>query len=216
MLCHLCGASESVTTCHLDVVRTARTRNPEVLRITQRRLLLFLLTPAQHCPLPLPGGPSPAPLHPKRSPTSTGEAELKEERLPGRKASCSAAGSGSRGLPPSSPMVSSAHNPNKAEIPERRKDSTSTPVSWGGAGGMAAGPPPACGPARQCQLGHISRTPSFPTPPGPQTTALGSVTSFRSFTQHTCIEDALCLSLYSILVYKVGFSVQKNFSVLST
>ncbi|XP_011830532.1 PREDICTED: MAP/microtubule affinity-regulating kinase 4 [Mandrillus leucophaeus] len=73
------------------------------------------------------GGPSPAPLHPKRSPTSTGEAELKEERLPGRKASCSAAGSGSRGLPPSSPMVSSAHNPNKAEIPERRKDSTSTP-----------------------------------------------------------------------------------------
>nr|XP_054367535.1 MAP/microtubule affinity-regulating kinase 4 [Mirounga angustirostris] len=72
-------------------------------------------------------GPSPAPLHPKRSPTSTGEAELKEERLPGRKAGCSAAGSGSRGLPPSSPMVSSAHNPNKAEIPERRKDSTSTP-----------------------------------------------------------------------------------------
>ncbi|KAL1769407.1 MAP/microtubule affinity-regulating kinase 4 isoform X2 [Sigmodon hispidus] len=72
-------------------------------------------------------GPSPAPLHPKRSPTSTGETELKEERLPGRKASCSAAGSGSRGLPPSSPMVSSAHNPNKAEIPERRKDSTSSP-----------------------------------------------------------------------------------------
>ncbi|CAH7388853.1 MAP/microtubule affinity-regulating kinase 4 isoform X1 [Phodopus roborovskii] len=72
-------------------------------------------------------GPSPAPLHPKRSPTSTGETELKEERLPGRKASCSAAGSGSRGLPPSSPMVSSAHNPNKAEIPERRKDSASTP-----------------------------------------------------------------------------------------
>ncbi|XP_036201902.1 MAP/microtubule affinity-regulating kinase 4 isoform X3 [Myotis myotis] len=73
------------------------------------------------------GGPSPTPLHPKRSPTSTGEAELKEERLPSRKASCSTAGSGSRGLPPSSPMVSSAHNPNKAEIPERRKDSASTP-----------------------------------------------------------------------------------------
>lgn len=139
MLCHLCGASESVTACHLDIVRTACTRNPEVLRITQSRLLLFLLTPAQNCPLPLPGGPSPAPLHPKRSPTSTGEAELKEERLPGRKASCSAAGSGSRGLPPSSPMVSSAHNPNKAEIPERRKDSTSTPVSWGVLGGWQPG-----------------------------------------------------------------------------
>lgn len=81
--------------------------------------------------LPPAGGPSPTPLHPKRSPTSTGDTELKEERLPGRKASCSAAGSGSRGLPPSSPMVSSAHNPNKAEIPERRKDSASTPVSEG-------------------------------------------------------------------------------------
>lgn len=91
-----------------------------------------------NCPLPPPGGPSPAPLHPKRSPTSTGEAELKEERLPSRKASCSTAGSGSRGLPPSSPMVSSAHNPNKAEIPERRKDSTSTPVS-GRAGGQGRG-----------------------------------------------------------------------------
>lgn len=83
------------------------------------------------CLPPSTGGPSPAPLHPKRSPTSTGETELKEERLPGRKASCSATGSGSRGLPPSSPMVSSAHNPNKAEIPERRKDSTSAPVSGG-------------------------------------------------------------------------------------
>lgn len=92
------------------------------------------MTPALTGPIPSPGGPSPAPLHPKRSPTSTGDTELKEERLPGRKASCSAAGSGSRGLPPSSPMVSSAHNPNKAEIPERRKDSTSTPVSGLGRG----------------------------------------------------------------------------------
>ncbi|XP_066840747.1 MAP/microtubule affinity-regulating kinase 4 isoform X1 [Anser cygnoides] len=66
-------------------------------------------------------GPSPVPAHPKRSPTSAGEAELKEERLPGRKASCSVGGGG-RGMPPSSPMVSSANNPNKAEIPERHKD----------------------------------------------------------------------------------------------
>uniref|UniRef100_A0A6I8NLW9 MAP/microtubule affinity-regulating kinase 4 n=1 Tax=Ornithorhynchus anatinus TaxID=9258 RepID=A0A6I8NLW9_ORNAN len=71
-------------------------------------------------------GPSPAPLHPKRSPTGTGEAELKEERLPSRKTSCSTVG-GSRGLPPPSPMVSSAHNPNKAEIPERHKDSAGPP-----------------------------------------------------------------------------------------
>uniref|UniRef100_A0A8C5L6H1 non-specific serine/threonine protein kinase n=1 Tax=Jaculus jaculus TaxID=51337 RepID=A0A8C5L6H1_JACJA len=86
-------------------------------------------------------GPSPAPPHPKRSPTSTGETELKEERLPSRKASCSAAGSGSRGLPPSSPMVSSAHNPNKAEIPERRKDSASTPVSGRDGAGWSSGTP---------------------------------------------------------------------------
>ncbi|XP_074751460.1 MAP/microtubule affinity-regulating kinase 4 isoform X5 [Athene noctua] len=66
-------------------------------------------------------GPSPVPLHPKRSPTSAGDAELKEERMPARKASCSVGGSG-RGMPPSSPMVSSANNPNKAEIPERHKD----------------------------------------------------------------------------------------------
>ncbi|XP_025070081.1 MAP/microtubule affinity-regulating kinase 4 isoform X3 [Alligator sinensis] len=70
-------------------------------------------------------GPSPVPAHPKRSPTSTGEAELKEERMPPRKASCSMVGSG-RGIPPSSPMVSSANNPNKAEIPDRRKDSAVT------------------------------------------------------------------------------------------
>ncbi|XP_045148609.1 MAP/microtubule affinity-regulating kinase 4 [Echinops telfairi] len=79
------------------------------------------LEPEEDC------GPSTTPLHPKRSPTSTGDTELKEDRLPTRKASCSTTGSGSRGLPPSSPMVSSAHNPNKAEIPERRKDNTSTP-----------------------------------------------------------------------------------------
>uniref|UniRef100_A0A8C1GJN8 non-specific serine/threonine protein kinase n=1 Tax=Cyprinus carpio TaxID=7962 RepID=A0A8C1GJN8_CYPCA len=65
-------------------------------------------------------GPSVPVTHPKRSPTSTGEGDLKEERLPSRKASCSVVGS--RSIPPSSPMVSSANNPNKAEIPDRRKD----------------------------------------------------------------------------------------------
>ncbi|XP_058052047.1 MAP/microtubule affinity-regulating kinase 4 isoform X3 [Ahaetulla prasina] len=49
-------------------------------------------------------GPSPTPLHPKRSPTSTGDGELKEERMPSRKASCSVVSSGRGGLPPSSPM----------------------------------------------------------------------------------------------------------------
>ncbi|XP_030634373.1 MAP/microtubule affinity-regulating kinase 4 isoform X2 [Chanos chanos] len=69
-------------------------------------------------------GPAAPVTHPKRSPTTAGEGDLKEERLQSRKASCSVVGS--RNLPPSSPMVSSANNPNKAEIPERRKDVTST------------------------------------------------------------------------------------------
>uniref|UniRef100_A0A3P9K5S9 non-specific serine/threonine protein kinase n=1 Tax=Oryzias latipes TaxID=8090 RepID=A0A3P9K5S9_ORYLA len=69
-------------------------------------------------------GPSMPGMHPKRSPTSTGDRELREGRMPSRKASCSVMGSHS--LPPSSPMVSSANNPNKSEIPERRKDMTAT------------------------------------------------------------------------------------------
>ncbi|XP_056450810.1 MAP/microtubule affinity-regulating kinase 4 [Gadus chalcogrammus] len=70
------------------------------------------------------GGPSMPVMHPKRSPTSTGDRELREGRMPSRKASCSVMGSHS--LPPSSPMVSSANNPNKSEIPDRRKEMTAT------------------------------------------------------------------------------------------
>ncbi|XP_033953159.1 MAP/microtubule affinity-regulating kinase 4 isoform X2 [Pseudochaenichthys georgianus] len=73
-------------------------------------------------------GPAvPVSTHPKRSPSGVGEAAgLKEERLPSRKPSTSTIGS--RSIPtPSSPMVSSAHNPNKAEIPDRRKEVTTTP-----------------------------------------------------------------------------------------
>ena len=73
------------------------------------------------------GGPSMPVMHPKRSPTSTGDRELREGRMPSRKASCSVMGSHS--LPPSSPMVSSANNPNKSEIPDRRKDMTATTVN---------------------------------------------------------------------------------------
>uniref|UniRef100_UPI003AAD5F10 MAP/microtubule affinity-regulating kinase 4 n=1 Tax=Centroberyx gerrardi TaxID=166262 RepID=UPI003AAD5F10 len=72
-------------------------------------------------------GPSaPGSTHTKRSPSGAGEgAGLKEERLSSRKASSNAVGSRSI-PPPSSPMVSSAHNPNKAEIPDRRKEVSST------------------------------------------------------------------------------------------
>uniref|UniRef100_A0A671UBE4 non-specific serine/threonine protein kinase n=1 Tax=Sparus aurata TaxID=8175 RepID=A0A671UBE4_SPAAU len=72
-------------------------------------------------------GPAvPGSTHPKRSPSGAGEGTgLKEERLSIRKASTNTAGS--RSIPtPSSPMVSSAHNPNKAEIPDRRKEVATT------------------------------------------------------------------------------------------
>ncbi|KTF95149.1 hypothetical protein cypCar_00034292 [Cyprinus carpio] len=48
------------------------------------------------------GGPSMPVMQPKRSPTSGGDRELRESRMPPRKASCSVMGS--RTLPPSSPM----------------------------------------------------------------------------------------------------------------
>ncbi|XP_057694045.1 MAP/microtubule affinity-regulating kinase 4 isoform X4 [Corythoichthys intestinalis] len=80
------------------------------------------------------GPAAPGSAHPKRSPSNVGEAAgLKEDRLSIRKASNNAVGS--RSIPtPSSPMVSSAHNPNKAEIPDRRKDATSTTNNVSGSG----------------------------------------------------------------------------------
>uniref|UniRef100_A0A6Q2Y7Z8 non-specific serine/threonine protein kinase n=1 Tax=Esox lucius TaxID=8010 RepID=A0A6Q2Y7Z8_ESOLU len=66
-------------------------------------------------------GPAVPPAHPKRSPTSVAGAdgELKEEgvRAVSRKVNSSVVGSRSI-QPPSSPMVSSANNPNKSEIPD--------------------------------------------------------------------------------------------------
>uniref|UniRef100_A0A8C2GF02 MAP/microtubule affinity-regulating kinase 3 n=1 Tax=Cyprinus carpio TaxID=7962 RepID=A0A8C2GF02_CYPCA len=61
-------------------------------------------------------GPSMPVMQPKRSPTSGGDRELRESRMPPRKASCSVMGS--RTLPPSSPM-----------IPDRRKEMTATTVT---------------------------------------------------------------------------------------
>lgn len=60
----------------------------------------------------------PGMAHPKRSQTSTADNSAKEEggvqlRKPGTP--------GSRGAPPSSPLLGNANNPNKADIPDRRK-----------------------------------------------------------------------------------------------
>uniref|UniRef100_A0A8C8DU44 MAP/microtubule affinity-regulating kinase 3 n=1 Tax=Oryzias sinensis TaxID=183150 RepID=A0A8C8DU44_9TELE len=72
------------------------------------------------------GPAAPGSVLPKRSPSGASEAVAhKEERLSIRKPSTTTVGS--RSIPtPSSPMVSSAHNPNKAEIPDRRKEAIPT------------------------------------------------------------------------------------------
>ncbi|NXD76859.1 MARK3 kinase, partial [Halcyon senegalensis] len=59
--------------------------------------------------------------YPKRSQTSTTDSDLKEEGIQSRKSSSSAAAG--RGIAPASPMLGNASNPNKADIPERKKSS---------------------------------------------------------------------------------------------
>ncbi|KAM6359419.1 MAP/microtubule affinity-regulating kinase 3 isoform 21-T21 [Alca torda] len=59
--------------------------------------------------------------YPKRSQTSTTDTDLKEEGIQSRKSSSSAVGG--RGIAPASPMLGNASNPNKADIPERKKSS---------------------------------------------------------------------------------------------
>ncbi|KAG8561395.1 hypothetical protein GDO81_015332 [Engystomops pustulosus] len=62
-------------------------------------------------------------VYPKRSQTSTTDNDLKEE-VQSRKSSSSAVSG--RGVTPPSPMLGNANNPNKADIPERKKSSVVT------------------------------------------------------------------------------------------
>ncbi|XP_026194699.1 MAP/microtubule affinity-regulating kinase 3a isoform X4 [Anabas testudineus] len=63
----------------------------------------------------------PGMAHPKRSQTTTAENSAKDEGgVQLRKPSTA----GSRGAPPSSPLLGNANNPNKADIPDRRKGAT--------------------------------------------------------------------------------------------
>ncbi|XP_013915071.1 PREDICTED: MAP/microtubule affinity-regulating kinase 3 isoform X2 [Thamnophis sirtalis] len=73
-------------------------------------------------------GPSipPVAAYPKRSQTSTTDNDLKEEGIPSRKSNSNAAGG--KGIAPASPMLGNANNPNKADIPERKRSSV-TPNS---------------------------------------------------------------------------------------
>ncbi|XP_046877528.1 MAP/microtubule affinity-regulating kinase 3-like isoform X4 [Hypomesus transpacificus] len=74
-------------------------------------------------------GPSiPSAGYPKRSQTSTAENDIKEE------GGGQARKSGGRGGAPGSPLLGNANNPNKADIPDRKKGST-TP-STAASGGM--------------------------------------------------------------------------------
>ncbi|KAG7219897.1 hypothetical protein INR49_018756 [Caranx melampygus] len=76
----------------------------------------------------------PGMAHPKRSQTTTAENSAKEEggvqlRKPGTP--------GSRGgAPPASPLLGNANNPNKADIPDRRKGATTGPSNNTASAGM--------------------------------------------------------------------------------
>ncbi|KAH0514095.1 MAP/microtubule affinity-regulating kinase 3 [Microtus ochrogaster] len=71
--------------------------------------------------------------YPKRSQTSTADSDLKEDGIPSRKSSGTAVGG--KGIAPASPMLGNASNPNKADIPERKK-SPAVPSSNTASGGM--------------------------------------------------------------------------------
>ncbi|XP_042552786.1 MAP/microtubule affinity-regulating kinase 3 isoform X3 [Dipodomys spectabilis] len=71
--------------------------------------------------------------YPKRSQTSTADSDLKEDGIASRKSSGSAVGG--KGIAPASPMLGNASNPNKADIPERKK-SPAIPSSNTASGGM--------------------------------------------------------------------------------
>uniref|UniRef100_A0A3P9AYT9 non-specific serine/threonine protein kinase n=1 Tax=Maylandia zebra TaxID=106582 RepID=A0A3P9AYT9_9CICH len=71
--------------------------------------------------------------HPKRSQTTTAENSVKEEGgVQLRKPSIP----GTRGAPPSSPLLGNANNPNKADIPDRRKGATTAPSNNTASAGM--------------------------------------------------------------------------------
>ncbi|XP_053553389.1 MAP/microtubule affinity-regulating kinase 3 isoform X2 [Bombina bombina] len=75
----------------------------------------------------------PASAYPKRSQTSTTDNDLKEEGVQPRKSTSAVSG---RGVTPPSPMLGNANNPNKADIPERKKSSV-VPSSNSTSSGMS-------------------------------------------------------------------------------
>ncbi|XP_069063387.1 MAP/microtubule affinity-regulating kinase 3 isoform X2 [Pleurodeles waltl] len=80
-------------------------------------------------------GPAVPPVvtYPKRNQTNATDNDLKEENGHPRKSSINAVGG--RGITPPSPMLGNANNPNKADIPERKKSSV-VPSNNATSGGM--------------------------------------------------------------------------------
>ncbi|XP_062858306.1 MAP/microtubule affinity-regulating kinase 3 isoform X1 [Trichomycterus rosablanca] len=70
--------------------------------------------------------------NPKRSQTTTADNEHKEDTNTSHKSSTS----GSHGMAPPSPLLGNANNPNKADIPDRKKGSSATTGSNSVSGGM--------------------------------------------------------------------------------
>lgn len=79
----------------------------------------------------------PGMTHPKRSQTTTGESNAKEEAGVQKPST-----PGGRGAPPSSPLLGNANNPNKADIPDRRKGGTTGPAVSTPSSGCLRPPPP--------------------------------------------------------------------------
>ncbi|XP_012868340.1 PREDICTED: MAP/microtubule affinity-regulating kinase 3 [Dipodomys ordii] len=81
--------------------------------------------------------------YPKRSQTSTADSDLKEDGIASRKSSGSAVGG--KGIAPASPMLGNASNPNKADIPERKKSPAVPSVT---------SPASVCATPSTCRLRH--------------------------------------------------------------
>ncbi|XP_051951548.1 MAP/microtubule affinity-regulating kinase 3-like isoform X6 [Xyrauchen texanus] len=119
--------------------------------------------------------------HPKRSQTTSTESDHKEEGTAQARKSSS---SGSRGIAPPSPMLGNANNPNKADIPDRKK-STGVPASNSVSSGMTRRNTYVCSERnatdRQAVIQNgkensTSTTPSSQRNPGASTHSISSAT----------------------------------------
>ena len=146
------------------------------------------------------------PCTPSAAQPARGRRSWRRSACPAARQAAVLRGAGAEGCPPPAPWSAAPTTPTRQRSQSGGRTARA-PLWVGGCWGDGTRAAPAC----QCHLGHISRTPSLPIPPVPHRVLLYPFS--HSFNTH---ERALCLSLYSILVYKLGFSVKKKFPVLST